>query len=83
MLMLGSETIDLRSVVIKEESTPSRAPAVRTPTLLNLSSAPERSESSCSSSWSRRATWLPTTPQPSIPIVIVLTPEFIAPFFHR
>ena len=73
MLISGSLTIEFKSVVIIEGLIPSRAALLRTPIFLRTSSAPERSESSCSSDWSRRATWLPTTPQPSMPIDIVFS----------
>ena len=67
----GSLTMECKSVVTIAASIPSRGALLRTPTLFKTSKAPERSESSCRSDCSRRATWLPTTPAPSIPIEIV------------
>ena len=69
MSISGSLITDCASVVKSAELIPSRADLIsRTAIFFKINFAPARVESSALFFSSSAATWLPTTPQPSMPI---------------
>ena len=80
--MLGSLTIDIASRVNKSVGIPVRGLISRTAIFANSIFAPALVESSTVSARIRRATSLPTTPQPSMPIRTGWSGDLICLFFH-
>ena len=78
----GSLTIENGSVVKSAGSKPGYGLSVRTAMRVSSIFTPARVESSAVSSRRRRATWLPTTPQPSMPTRTGLSAGLICLFFH-
>ena len=80
--IVGSLTIDIASRVNKSFGIPGRGLISRTAILASSIFAPARVESSTVSARINRATSLPTTPQPSMPMRTGWSGDLICLFFH-
>ena len=80
--IVGSLTIDMASRVNSSVGIPGRGLISRTAIFANSIFAPALVESSAVSARIRRATSLPTTPQPSMPMRTGWSGDLICLFFH-